>query len=174
MLKSLKVRIYLNKEQEILFNKLFGCYRFTYNQLLNYKQNMYKENINISSNELSKYFHSDLVKHNEFLQEFNSNILKYSINIIHNSYVNFFKHTSGFPKFKSKNDKQSIKFYSYNCISVKNLEDDNINLTNNLKRIKFETSNRDKNFIIKNRKFIKSITISKTKTNKYFAAILIN
>jgi putative transposase len=175
MLKSLKIRIYLNKEQIELFNKLFGCYRFTYNQLLNYKQIQYKENYkDINSNDLSKYFHSDLVKQNKFLQEFSSHILKNSIQVIYNSYERFFKHISEFPKFKSKDDKQSVKFLLNSSISKTNLKNNKINLTTNLKEIKFETSNRDRNYIIKNKKFIKSITISKTKTNKYFAAILID
>ncbi len=35
MYKAYKFRLYLNKEQEIIVNKTFGCTRFIYNYLFN-------------------------------------------------------------------------------------------------------------------------------------------
>jgi len=172
--KSIKVRIYLDDEQKQLFDRLFGCFRFTYNKLFALKQDSYNNSgITLSSNELQKYFHSSLVIENEFLQEFNSNILKYSIQILYKSYVRFFKKISGFPKFKSRHDKQSITFITPTCISKTNLENGLINLTKNIKGIKFKTSDHYKNFLVNHRKDVKKITISKTRTGKYFASFLI-
>lgn len=34
MNKAYKFRLYPNKEQEVLFNKTFGCVRFVYNKML--------------------------------------------------------------------------------------------------------------------------------------------
>ena len=34
MLRAVKIRLYPNKEQATMFNKLLGCYRFVYNQCL--------------------------------------------------------------------------------------------------------------------------------------------
>ena len=91
-LQAMKIRIYPDDEQQFLLTKLFGCYRFTYNQSLAFKKENYeKDKKSISKNELSKYFHSTLVKDNEFLQEFNSNILKVSIDVLDKSYQTFFK-----------------------------------------------------------------------------------
>ena len=57
MLRAIKVRLYPNKDQDQTINQLLGCYRFVYNYMLVLKQNEYKENnINLSLNDLSKYF----------------------------------------------------------------------------------------------------------------------
>ena len=42
MLRAVKIRLYPNKEQATMFNKLLGCYRVVYNQMLAQKQNAYK------------------------------------------------------------------------------------------------------------------------------------
>ena len=34
MLRAIKIRLYPNKEQESKLNKVLGCYRFVYNQML--------------------------------------------------------------------------------------------------------------------------------------------
>jgi putative transposase len=41
MLKAIKVRLYPNKDQQFLINKLLGCYRFTFNACLQYKKERY-------------------------------------------------------------------------------------------------------------------------------------
>ena len=45
MLRAIKIRLYPNKEQESKLNKVLGCYRFVYNQMLALKQQEYNENI---------------------------------------------------------------------------------------------------------------------------------
>ena len=37
MLRAVKIRLYPNKEQAAMINKLLGCYRVVYNQCLNRK-----------------------------------------------------------------------------------------------------------------------------------------
>ena len=44
MLKTIKIRIYPNKEQEIYISKLLGSCRFVYNNILAYKIKEYNEN----------------------------------------------------------------------------------------------------------------------------------
>ena len=44
MLRAIKIRLYPNKEQELKLNKVLGCYRFVYNQMLALKQQEYNEN----------------------------------------------------------------------------------------------------------------------------------
>ena len=41
MLKAIKVRLYLNEEQEIYVSKLLGSYRKVYNTCLEHKINAY-------------------------------------------------------------------------------------------------------------------------------------
>ena len=45
MLRAIKIRLYPNKSQEQTLNKVLGCYRFVYNQMLAQKQNAYKNRI---------------------------------------------------------------------------------------------------------------------------------
>lgn len=63
MLKALKIRLYPNKSQATMFNKLLGCYRFVYNECLAKKINSYKNNgesENLTT--LGHYFHNELTK----------------------------------------------------------------------------------------------------------------
>ena len=43
MLRAIKIRLYPNREQATMINKLLGCYRFVYNQCLNRKIESYKK-----------------------------------------------------------------------------------------------------------------------------------
>lgn len=57
MFRAIKIRLYPNKQQEQEINKLLGCYRFVYNQMLAIKQREYNNNkIDLSLKDLSKYF----------------------------------------------------------------------------------------------------------------------
>jgi putative transposase len=82
---------------------------------------------------------------------------------------------AGFPKFKSKHDNnQSCRFPS-EAISKKNdYESNRITLTNNIKSIKFKCSDKYKIYLNKHKKNIKSATLTKTKSDKYFLSILVD
>ena len=56
MLRAVKIRLYPNKTQEQTLNKVLGCYRFIYNQMLAQKQNAYKtDKTNLKVTDLSKW-----------------------------------------------------------------------------------------------------------------------
>ena len=177
MLRAIKVRLYPNKNQEVYINKLLGSCRFIYNQCLNKKINDYKElKINLNLSSLGKYFHNDLTKNPDFnwLQEHNTKILKQSIIDMLDSYSRFFKQGSGFPKFKSKNDKQSCRFPIDAISKNQDFSKSKISLTKQLKNLKFRTSDKYINYLIKNQSNIRSATLSKNKSNEYFLSILID
>lgn len=89
------------------------------------------------------------------------------------AYQNFFKLNKGYPKFKSKKDYQSALF-PYEAISKHNtFETKHISLTTPLKNIKFQCSDSYFHKLQKYSKNIKSATLSKTKSGKYFLSILI-
>ena len=176
MLRAIKVRLYPDNEQQLLLNKVMGCYRFTYNKCLEHIQEVYKETGKHEKiTDTQKWFHSFLIKtpEYEFLKEFNSNILKVAIQNINTAYLRFFDKTSSYPKFKSKNkSNNSVKFYKGTCISIHNLDDNLLSLTKNLKGIKFRSSDNYTKFLIENRKNIQNITITKQKSGIYEASIL--
>ena len=177
MLRAIKIRLYPNKEQEQAINELLGCYRFVYNYMLALKQNEYKENnINLSLNDLSKYFFETLRKDENYhwLQEQNTQVLQQAIRQMSTAYDRFFKLHTGYPTFKSKKDKQSALF-SINAISKKNIfKERKITLIKSLKDIKFRCSDLYFKRLQIYKDKIRSATLSKTKSGKYFLSIRID
>lgn len=176
MLRAIKIRLYPNKEQELKLNKVLGCYRFVYNQTLARKQQEYTNNKkSLGLTDLSKYFHNELLKDEQYswLKEENTKIMKQSIRQMLSAYDKFFKQYNGFPKFKSKKDKQSALF-PLEAISKKNtFETRKITLTQPLKNIRFRCSDLNCNRLREYRDGIRSATLSKTKSGNFFLSILI-
>ena len=164
MLKAYKYRLYPNKEQEIYINKNIGCCRFIYNYFLNKRIEYYKENkkgltYNSNANELTKLKNELL-----WLKEIESTSLQQSLKDLDKAYKNFFI-GNGYPKFKSKkNNKQS-----YRCQCINN----NIKIVckNKIKLPKLGIVKFKQHRIFDGK--IKNVTISKTKTNKYYISILV-
>lgn len=177
-MKAIKVRLYPSKDQEIYINKLLGSYRFVYNQCLALKKNTYIESkTNIGLKELGNYFHQDLTKNPEYqwLNEHNTKVLKQSVINLLDSYKRFFVNGNGFPKFKSKHDNSQSCRFPDEAISRKNNYLTNIlSLTTQLKDIRFKCSDEYHNQLNEFKSNIKSATLTKTKTNKYFLSILVD
>lgn len=161
--KGYKFRIYPNNEQVILMNKTFGCCRFIYNYFLNYKQTLWREHKKIVSKfDLVKMLPN--IKNSEefnWLREVDSKALQASIENLDSAYQNFFKLKKGYPKFKSKKNRQSYTTKNVNnCIKINN----NYIQIPKIGWIKF-----DNHLEIQGK--IKKITISKSKSNKYYVSI---
>lgn len=161
MLDVLKVRIYPNKEQEIALAKSFGCSRFVWNYYLNKTNNQYQETgKGMSYCDMAK----DLTQLKklpdyEWLQEVTAATLQQTLKNLESAFKNFFGLRARFPKFKSKHKKQSIR-YPESC-SIKN---------GGLKLPKLGVVKASISRSINGK--IKSVTVSQTSTDKYFAAIL--
>ena len=144
ILRAVKIRLYPNKTQEQTLNKVLGCYRFVYNRMLARKQEAYNtDKTNLGLCELSKFFHGELLKNDEYswLKEQNTKVMKQAIRQMLSAYDGFFKLGKGFPKFKSRHDNNSALF-PYEAISKLNsFETRHISLTKSLKDIKFHCSN---------------------------------
>ena len=176
MLRAIKIRLYPNKQQEQTLNKVLGCYRFVYNHMLARKQEVYKtDKTNLGLTELSKYFHHELLKDEQYtwLKEQNTKVMQQSIRQMLTAYDKFFKEHKGFPKFKSKRDKQSALF-PIGAISKKNTFDTRkITLTKKLKDIKFRCSDLYFKRLQKYKDNIRRATLSKTKSGCYTLSILV-
>ena len=100
--------------------------------------------------------------------------MKQSIHQVLTAYDNFFKYHTGFPKFKSKKNKQSALF-PINAISKKNtFKERKITLIKSLKNINFRCSNLYFKRLQLYKDKIRSATISKTKSGKYYLSILLD
>ena len=163
MYKSYKYKLLPDIEQEILLNKHFGSIRFVYNHFLNERINEYKDNKN-TINYYDNAKSLTLLKNNSdylWLKEINSQSLQYSLKCLEGAYNNFFKFKKGFPKFKSRKNKNSFTVPQ----SVK-VEGNQLNIPKFKKNLKF-IKHRDFNGVIK------SCTISKTSTGEFFVSLLV-
>jgi putative transposase len=176
MLKAVKIRLYPTKTQQSYINRLCGSYRKVYNMCLEKKINAYNtDKTSLGLTELGHYFHQELTKTEEFsyLNEHNTKVLKQAVLNLTDAYKRFFVNNTGFPKYKSKHDNQSCRF-PLEGISKHNIYSDNrVTLGKPLKKVKFECSDRDRNYLTKHKDKIKSATLSRTKSDKYFLSILI-
>ena len=125
MLRAIKVRLYPNKQQEQALNKVLGCYRFVYNHMLARKQEAYNTDKTILNLcDLSKYFHHELRKDEQFLwlKEQNTQVMGQSIRQMLTAYDNFFKTKKGFQNSSPKkiNNRHYFRLMLYqNVIRLK-------------------------------------------------------
>ena len=169
MNKAYKFRLYPNKEQETLFAKTFGCVRFVYNKMLAERKEVYEKHKD-NKEELKKYKLPTPAKYKtefEWLKEVDSLALANAQMNLQYAYNNFFRDKNvGFPKFKSKKHDKN----SYTTNNVNN----NIKIKN--KKIKLPKVGWVKikqHRPIPDNQIIKSCTISKSPTGKYYISILV-
>ena len=161
MNKSFKYRLYPTKEQQELFAKTFGCVRFIYNRMLSDKIEYYKETKQKLNNTPAQY-----KKEFEWLKEVDSLALANAQMNLQSAYNNFFRDPKvGFPKFKSK--KKSKSTYTTNN------QKGTISLLHGkikLPKVGYVTLKQHRQ--IPDDYKIKSATISKTASGKYYVSIL--
>jgi putative transposase len=164
--KSFKFRLLPNKKQEMLLAKTFGCVRFVYNKMLAERKETY-EKYKVNKELLKKQKFPTPAKYkNEFpfLKEVDSLALANAQINLQNAYKNFFEGNAEFPKFKNRKSKQS---YTTNRVNGNiELQDGHIKLPK-LKLVKIKQHRE----IPENYK-LKSCTISKMKSGKYYISIL--
>lgn len=164
-MKAYKYRIYPNSEQRVLIEKHFGCARFTYNWALALQQKYYDEHKkSLSRKDIQDQLVS--IKKQEqysWLNEVNSQTLLSGLLHVYTAFRNFFKGRAKFPKFKSK----KIPQRSYQCPQHGSVDFEKGIL--NLPKLKGIKAVFSRQFDGK----IKTVTISKTATGKYYASILV-
>jgi putative transposase len=160
MITSTKIRIYPDTPQVEKLAKAFGCARWLWNNSLNESQKTYQETgkglghfaLNNRLPELKKEF--------EWLSETHSQVLQSVSLNLSRSFVNFFEKRAKYPNFKSKHGKQTIQYPQ----GVKIVDGRKLFLPK-IGHVKAVVHRE----IVGT---IKTVTISKTPTGKYFAAIL--
>jgi len=160
MLKAIKVRLYPTAEQQVALSKSFGCARWYWNYALNACIQHYQETGKTLKLATYKGMLPQLKKDFPWLKEdcYSAVLQCVAINL-NKAYTNFFQGIAKFPRFKSKPDKQSIQ-YPQN-VTVKN----DLLCVPKIGEIK-AVFHREITGIIK------TVTISKTPSDKYLASIL--
>ncbi len=164
--RAYKYRIYPTDEQKILIHKHIGSCRWLYNYALEKKTKAYKKDkTNLSRFDLSSDL-PELKKKEEtkWLKEVNSQSLQMSLKNMDEAFVKFFREKKGFPKFKGKHHPRK----SFNVPQNIKVNWDNKRISiPKIKDLKIAVDRKPKGVI-------KSATVSKTPTNKYFISVLVD
>lgn len=158
ILKAYKVRLYPNDDQQVFFAKSFGCTRFIWNKMLSDKIEYYKEKKAELKNTPAQY-----KKEFEWLKEVDSLALANVQQNLRGAYSKFFKNGTGFPKFKKKGQRDSYTTNNQKGTVV--VTKDTVKLP--------KIGHINAKFPNKINGLIKSATVSRTATGKYFVSLLV-
>lgn len=166
MLKATKVRIYPTPEQTEFLIAQFGAVRFAYNKALHLKSHMYRKyGVALSPKKDIKPLLAVAKKSRKYhwLKQYDSIALQQSVINLHQAFDNFFnpKLKARYPQFKRRHGRQS----SYHCVGIKVL-----NGAIKLPKMKPVKANIHREIS----GTVKSITVSLSKTGKFYASILVD
>ena len=171
MYKAYKFRLYPDKEQIELINKTFGSCRYVYNHYLDKMKN----NGYVSAYTNIKDYTSTLKYDAIFLQEIDSIVIRKSLFNLDDAYKKLFNKTGGYPKFKSKYNKNSYNttavYNNYKDKEYCNIELDLTNRQIKLPKLKWVKIRGYRNTDNINGK-IKSATILRESNGKYYVSVL--
>lgn len=158
--RAVKIRIYPNAEQRVQIEKTIGCSRFIYNCMLADKMEHYKKEKKMLRNTPASY-----KKEYPWLKEVDSLALANVQLHLESAFHKFFREPSaGFPRFKSK--KSSRKSYTTNVVNG------NIFLEGKYLKLPKMTAVRMKlHRPISEKWKLKSVTVSREPSGKYFASL---
>lgn len=163
MNKAYRYRLYPTTEQEVMFAKTFGCVRFIYNKMLADRLDYYKETGKFLNNTPAQY-----KAEFPWLKEIDSQALAYAQLHLNQAYKNFWKNREHFgkPRFKSKKGER-CSYSTYNTNNCVRIEGDKIRLPKiGMVKIRLHRP-------LMENSIIKTVTVSKTPTGKYYISILI-
>lgn len=189
MNKALKIRIFPDSQQEQMILKSFGCVRKVYNEHLQERNEFYIDNIlplkekkatqKEINNAYKLYKPSNFKDKCPFLNDVEACILQQAMRDCDTAFLNFFKSNKGqikgerrgFPKFKSRRDNHQ----SYRTVQPSKKALDLTRMIVKLPKVgnvKFRHDEMPKWFRESKCKEIKSITVSKSASNRFYASIL--
>lgn len=158
--KSLRYRLYPNVEQQKKLTVQFGHARFVWNWGLQLRKTTYLETgKGISYNQLAgKLVALKNTPETEWLKEADSQALQQKLQDLDRAYTNFFEKRAKFPRFKSKRDNQSVRYPQRFKFSHTHIYLPKVGWV----KAVFHRALEGK---------AKNLTVSRTKTGKYFAAV---
>ena len=162
--KSFRYRIYPNEEQERDLAIQFGHSRFVYNYFLQQRKDFYEAHKSCDGKRGLNYYDTarllvELKKDEDhlWLKEADSQVLQQSLKNLDRAYTNLFKKRSKYPNFKKKNNDQAIHYPQRFDIQDGKIYAPKVGWIKAVLHREIQGE-------------IENLTISKTKTNKYFAS----
>lgn len=161
--KSYKFRIYPTKSQCQILEQTFGCVRFVWNNILNWRSEEYRINkTKINYSDTSKKL-LDVKNEFSFLKDVSSVSLQQSLRNQDKAFSNFFSKRGKYPDFKKKHGNQSFRL-TKNAFTMKD---------NKLLIAKINSPLKTKISRPINGE-ISSITISKDCSDRYFVSFCVD
>ena len=167
MLRAFEYRLYPDEDQKVLIHKHIGASRWIYNWGLGVKSSAWTtEQKQVSRFDLQEQLPAMRKPESKtcWLKEVNSQSIQATLIHLESAYTRFFKKTADFPVFKSKKDsKQSFEIPQHLTVDFDH---------GRIELPKFKTPIKARF----HRHFsgtIKTCTIKRTPTNKYFVSILV-
>lgn len=161
MHRAVKVRLYPTTQQQALLTNAFGASRWVWNHCLALNNQTYKDTgKGISGMEMKKLL-PVLKKQEEttWLKDTYAQCLQSSVLNLSQAFVNFFEKRAGYPRFKSRHGKQSLQYPQNVKVKEGKIHFPKIgDIKANLHRF-YDGE-------------LKTVTITKTKTDKYYASLL--
>ena len=158
---AIKIRIYPDKEQRIQIEKTIGCSRFIYNQMLADKISYYQKEKKMLRNTPAGY-----KKEYPWLKEVDSLALANAQLHLESAFRKFFREPScGFPRYKSR--KHSGISYTTNAVNGNILLQDTHLKLPKMSAVKIKLHRQ-----IPSDWKLKSVTISRESSEKYYASLL--
>ncbi|WP_293136089.1 RNA-guided endonuclease TnpB family protein [Moritella sp.] len=160
-----KYRFHPNNEQAVMLSQTFGCVRVAYNSALAFSKAQYELGNKTNYNDWSKNL-TQLKKNPDllWLKDVSSVPLQQALKHLNNGFQSFFKSGFGYPKFKSKHNYQSASYMSNGF--KWDADKQSLLLAKMKQPLKIKWS---RYFTGKP----SSLTVSKTKSGKYFVSILV-
>src|SRR4028118_1717691 len=162
LLQAVKVRLYPSAEQQVILSQHFGCARWWWNYALNKSIETYRETGKSLGQSALNAFLPKLKKTEEtiWLSECYSQVLQATTLNLTTAYKNFFAGRARFPRYKSKQGKQSIQ-YPQNVKVV----DGFVQYPGKVGKVKAKLHRNIEGTI-------KTVAVSLDPSGKYFASIL--
>lgn len=161
-LRAYKYRLYPTPAQAEFLAKQFGCARYVYNWALEQKSRAYQQSKKgLSRFELDKRL-TALKKERPWLAEVASQPLQQALIHLDKAFTRFFREKKGYPRFRRKHGRQSATFPQ----GVKVELAAGVLVLPKVGAVKAVYS---RSFEGK----VKTVTVSKTPTGKYFASVLV-
>lgn len=138
MIKSIKVRLFPTKQQEILMLKSCGVMRFAYNWGRARWEELYKQGLEPSKAKIKKEFNNTIKKQEDYkwLKEVSGQLTAQAFDDLNKAYKNFFKGLAKYPRFKTKRKSKKSFYVRYDRLYFK----ENVVNIEKIGKVKYKTN----------------------------------
>lgn len=170
--------MYPNEEQRAYISRLLGCCRYVYNHLLAFQERLFLEEKRGARFSEITAFYNEEKSQNPFLREVHSKVLQQSRIDLQTAWGNYFKglnkangKMANKPTYHKKGIKESCRFP---VDAFMGIAGNRISIIKPLRDMHYKCSRRDERYLNKHQDEVKSITLRRTGSGRYYCSVLID